>query len=247
MPWPPSLLSVLLFFSGIVEPLAQARVDWTDGSLIAVAAAAPELLAPNVDIARAKAERTARQAGMTRLQEAVRCLPAGTGVSIGDAIAANAAIGEKLTAVVGKEAQVLVDYGSDGSARVTFTLALEVVRRVLISAQVLPADGDQAGAQPNGRSPSAVLAVLVDARKVRLSPALAVVLAAGRVRYSGAIVWHQSMSEALADRRLGVRPARTRAVAFSSGTIEVAIDEDALTAIRDSRALVVVVIGARNK
>jgi hypothetical protein len=61
------------------DPGRGVTIDWRHGKLVARAAAAGDWRMPSAEMARAGAERRARNAGRTRMDEALRALPLGGG------------------------------------------------------------------------------------------------------------------------------------------------------------------------
>jgi hypothetical protein len=95
---------------GLVEELGDGAVlDWTAGRLAVGAIAPADLRAPNVGVARAGAERVARQWAEKRIADAARKVPAAPGAA---------------PRAADKPRDADVEYFSDGSTRVELELPL---------------------------------------------------------------------------------------------------------------------------
>jgi hypothetical protein len=101
----------------LVENLeAGASIDWRAGALTVTGAAAAELRMPSAASARARAERAARQAAMTRLGALLRQLPLARGRHL-DADAVARAVARAAARVQPTD----LDYASNGGATVRLT------------------------------------------------------------------------------------------------------------------------------
>ncbi|HKA91320.1 MAG TPA: hypothetical protein VKE22_26845 [Haliangiales bacterium] len=96
--------------AGIVEDLGDGViVDWTEGRLAVGAIAPAELRAPNVGVARAGAERVARQWAEARILQAAKRVPAAAGAELRR---------------VDRAREADIEYFSDGSTRVELEIRL---------------------------------------------------------------------------------------------------------------------------
>lgn len=216
----------------VVEERAdRAIVDWTAGRLLATGAGAPDLRAPSPAIARIGAERAARKAARARLAERARELPWAGGGSLGERLAADPGAASRIEAVLARPDDADVRYFSDGAVEVTLAIPLEALRVAVAPPE--PPVGDD----------TAPTALVVEADRLRPSPALGLALVAGDVRYAGPTIYHRDRGAAASDPRLGPRPTRVlaRAVDPERGTLAVALDDAALAAAARAGALVVVV------
>jgi hypothetical protein len=101
----------------LVENLdAGASIDWRAGALTVTGAAAAELRMPSAASARARAERAARQAAMTRLGALLRQLPLARGRHL-DADAVARAVARAAARMQPAD----LDYASNGGATVRLT------------------------------------------------------------------------------------------------------------------------------
>ncbi|HUH04398.1 MAG TPA: hypothetical protein VML75_20525, partial [Kofleriaceae bacterium] len=99
---------------------------------------------------------------------------------------------------------------------------------------------------PPASSPDAPTAVIVEVRSGIETPVVGLTLATGAARYQGPVVFHMSARAALKDARLGARVLRARATGVRDGQLELGgdggLDAAEVTSLRDSGALVVVVL-----
>ena len=227
----PFAVLVALASPAAAERAAAVRTDWARGLTIAHGAAAGDLRAPSAAVARVGAERTARERARTRLEAAARKLPVAGGKTVGQRADADKEIARRLQAAMAHTVDLDIDYGSDGSVVVEAALGLDALRAAVFGPD--PA-GDASDAK-------AISAVIVDARKLKLAPAIGLSLAAGSERYRGPTIYVTSADAIRKDGRAGKAPIDAVATGLDQGSLAISLAPDKLASARRAGALVVVV------
>jgi hypothetical protein len=131
----------------VTEPLGEIAVDYSAGTVEVPGTGAADMHAPNAQVGRLKAERTARAAAARRLLEALHALPRD---KLGCDPARAAAKELLVDPVVAQAQPAAIEWGSDGSVTLSFKLPL---------AALAPA-----APSPGGRRRPPASAILVDAK-----------------------------------------------------------------------------------
>ncbi len=229
--------------AGVVAALAgragaEERTDWVRGLVIARGAAAGDLRAPSAAVARVAAERQAREAAREKARAIAVELPVADGRKVSAVIDADAVAKQRFERAVGRSIDVRVDYASDGSVVLETGLPVDAIRTALWGADevVSGTAGD-----------TAVTALIVDARKLKVSPAIGIELAAGSERYRGPTVFVGTPADAKKDARAGNDVVQASASKAEAGTLTVDVDPGKLAAARRAGALVLVAIKKNKK
>jgi hypothetical protein len=231
----------------VVTESEGARIDWTAGEIEATGAAAADLHAPNVTIARVGAERRARERAGKVLLEAARALRLASGGTLGAAMAKDDALAARVERSLERPRDVRIDHASDGSARVTVAAPLEGLRAARVAARKGAADDDgDAIAVTAAPAPplTAPTALLIEAKGELVQPVLGLTLRAGKLRHAGPVLFFHDAELAARDARLGARVVRGRATRNDDGELHVAGDAaEALAAARVAASPIVIVLG----
>ena len=217
----------------VLQPLGpREHVDWTRGLVVATAGAPADLREPSPEIARIKAERQARERVKDRLARLARQIPLADGRHAGAALDHDHAARARLDDALDHTIDVNVDYGSDGTVVITAGLPLEAVRVAIAGP-----------AAPPGAQADAPTALVVNARSVKLRPALGLTLVAGQERYSGPTVFVSPAADLEHDARLGARRVQATASRVHRGALELGGNHsaDQLARARSAGALVVII------
>lgn len=208
------------------------HIDWTRGLLVATAGAPADLREPSPEIARIKAERQARQRVRDRLAQLARQIPLADGRHAGAALDRDRAARVRLDTALDHTIDVDIDYASDGTVVITAGLPLEAVRAAIAGP-----------AGPPAAHADAPTALVVDARGVKLHPALGLALAADHERYAGPTVFVGPGADLEHDARLGAHREQATARRVHRGALELRGNDSAghLARARDAGALVVII------
>jgi hypothetical protein len=124
-------------------------IDWTRGVVSAEAGAGPSLRAPSPTVARAAAERLARDLAARRLLEAVHKLPVVGGGTVGQQLSAGGreALEKSMAALTPRRLR----YASDGGIELQLSLPLARVAQALPVRRAEPEDAEKAAAHSSAR------------------------------------------------------------------------------------------------
>ena len=158
------LLAIVSWPLVLAAGVAHADVDWRSGRVTARGVGAADLRAPGPDIARAGAERVADEKWKKELRDELRGLRLAGGGTLGKHADKAPAVAAALSTLV-DGAEVEKSLYSDGSVVVAAWVSIDEAARI-------------AGAPPEAGEGEALV---VDARKLKLEPALGYKVKAGGV------------------------------------------------------------------
>ncbi len=200
---------------------ADAKVDWQRGLLIASCAAPADLRAPNPDLARVKAERVAKKRCADVLRSAASQLPVVSGKSV------ERVLGEPLSEQDIATMMLDADQGSDGSVVVRMALGIDAVRALLYKAD-----------RPLKEAPALAPPLIIDARSLKVTPALGYAVGDGNTTYRGPTLFFLDEASARADTRVGEVASIITPKNVSAGTF--VLDDAKLRAMQSTRSLLVI-------
>ena len=213
---------------------ANGVIDWTRGMIIARGAAAADLRAPSLSIARIAAERRAHTAARVRLSKLARSMSQLRGEGNAGKAVATGAPARRFAQLLAESRVLTIHHASDGSVVVKAGIAIEAVRAAIAGPGVMPPGAKNA--------PSAVV---IDARGVLGKPGLGLEILGGKERYVGPTVFHKSAASAGVDPRLGKKPYRVTATGYNNGVVKLPkAAASQVAAARKAGALVVLVLKA---
>ncbi len=194
----------------------ETHVDWQRGLLLARAAVPGDLSSPSREMARVKAERQARERCRSKLLAAQAKLPLAGGL--------------RRTAIEDDSwplATTAIDYGMDGSVVVEMALPLDALRTIFAGPDAPTALGNT-GPQ----------ALIIDARKHKLSPAIGFSISDDKTEYRGPTLFFVDEESARNDARIGKGATILAANALHAGVLRV--PEGALAELLQARPLVII-------
>ena len=225
-----ALVILLGWAAALVTPMAdvgRVSVDWTAGEITATGAAARDLRAPSIEIARVRTEEVAHARAAELLAQGALALPWAGGKTVGQAARGIDGARARLARVVAKPPIRRVSYASDGGTEVTLGLPLALVASALVPArQGVPPD-------------EAPVFIVVDARAVAgLSPVVGLGIRAGDKTYFGPVSWVDDPDDA---RKLATGKAlRLEARARQGNVQTVDAPPDVMALLPDARPWVIV-------
>ncbi|MSP62809.1 MAG: hypothetical protein EXR72_21245 [Myxococcales bacterium] len=113
-----ALLPSLAQAKPVIEKLGDLTIDFSAGTIEVRGAGAPDLRAPSAEIARLKAERTAREDAARRLKAGLAAIPTAR-------LGCNDPTGLTITAALKGAETKQIDWGSDGSVTLTLRVPLD--------------------------------------------------------------------------------------------------------------------------
>ncbi len=198
---------------------AEVKVDWQRGLLIASCAAPADLRAPNPDLARVKAERVAKKRCTEALRKAAGELSAVSGNSVEASL--GEALPEMATMMLG------ADQGSDGSVVVRMALGIDALRAQLYKMDV-----------PLKTAPVLTSPLIIDARSLKVTPAVGYAVGAGKATYRGPTLFFQEELVARSDERVGEGPTLIKPESVRKGTFQV--DNARVRTMQNTRPLIII-------
>lgn len=207
----------------------RVTVDWTEARLVVVGAGAPDLRAPGPEVARVGAERVARQVAEKRLRDAVYALPWAKGGTVG-AASVEPVVAARLEAFLASPKEIDVRFASDGAVEVAMSVSLHTLSTALTPPSSKPV-----------RDATLPSAIVVDARKLNLAPALGIAVCASKTCYAGPAIWFGDRAAALRDRRVGTQILAASATSQRQGIFQLAASEATVALAAKAGALIVVV------
>jgi hypothetical protein len=218
---------IVLAMVGVATP-AHADVDWQRGLITIKAVGTADRRAPSPAVARPGALREGETRAEAALLELARGLPRAQGGTIGEAADADPLVAAALAAVVAAPIEVATDFLPDGSVRVERALPIEAIRQAIAGPErFVPAGAD------------AITAIVVDARKLKLKPAVGIAVTDGQATLELPALF-DGKPPADDDPRLGARPLRVTAKRLDHGAL--AGDGIDLAALAAPGILLIVVI-----
>lgn len=232
---PALIIITVLFAAAPARADARSPIDWWRGVLSAPGAAAADIRAPSPAIARLKAQRIAMSRAKKALSARAAKLPWAGGTTLGAKLTSKAQK-RRFDRVIARALARSVHYASDGSVMLRATVGLEALRQAVTGA----AEAHVLGAKP-------LSAIVVDARKLRVSAVLGRAISAGGARYAGPTVYHRGAVNT--DDRLGTNVLRATATNVAKdGTLAISgrgITAAVVRRAAKSGALVAIVVGEK--
>jgi len=205
-----------------------AVVDWTAGLVRAEVTIPADRHAPSPAVARGGARRKAEERARARLAAAAKALPWAAGGTVGEQLKGK----DGQAALDGAVAAAIVlgaDYFTDGSVRVELGLPIEAVRVAIAGPRRV---------EPGSAPDPGPTAIVVDATRLDVGPAVGLGLQSGGASAVGPVVFAHERPDA---EQLGPRPADVKAARRKGGALVV----DNVDPAAVPGALVVVMVRAR--
>lgn len=222
------VLSCAMLFLPAMAEAERTHVDWQRGLLIGRGIAVGDLRSPSRQLARVKAERQARARCRALLLESVGSLRWAQGKQEGGPLPASAevaSLGESIFSIN-------TDFGTDGSVVAEMALPLDALRSLVQGPDKIRSGPSEAPA-----------ALVVDARRLGLKPALGFLLSDGTTTYSGPTLFFESETQArlhpgigtdaplIVARASSVKERKSGVIAVESGTLMALLASQPLVAI----------------
>lgn len=199
------------------QSIAHGQINWTDKKITVTGSAAPNLKAANAAVARLGAERAAKIDAFRNALEAVRGVRITGKGTAGDLMSSSSRVSSSVEGIVRGFKVIDTKYYSDG--------AVDLVVQVPLGDIALALVPDGGGRAPAGGSDGSWSGVVVNAKGLRVTPALApqlldeegnVVFSASMVardtlRERGMVAYLKDIKAAKNDARVGSQPLLLRA------------------------------------
>jgi hypothetical protein len=215
---------------------AWADVDWARGVITERAYGTADRRAPSPAVARVAAMREAEERATAALVVAARELPRASGGTVGEAADADPTVAAALEAAAASAIDVKTELLPNGSVRVERALAIESVRQAIAGPTALAA----AASSTTGGEP--VTAIVVNARKLKVSPAVGIAVGDGSSTLELPSVFVRK-APAAKDARLGANAVFVDAEGAEDGVVRV--PALAMQDLQGAGTLLVVVTGGK--
>ncbi len=216
----------------VEQSIAHGQINWTDKTITVTGSGAPSLKAPNVAVARLNAERAAKMDALRNIVEAVKSVRVTGNRSAGDAMEAGS-VQTEVEGIVRGFTVLDTKYYSDGG--------VDVIVQVNIDGVLTEALVPEAGKAVKKSSTKDVTGVVVNAKGVNVTPAIAPVIfdeSGKRLYYPeaidkvamkdhGAVSYNKSLDKAMKDARVGSKPLVVKAIKVEDGSNLVVSSSDA--------------------
>ena len=207
---------------GVVQTVAHGQIHWSNGTITATGSGAPSLKAANVAVARLGAERAAKMDAWRNILEAIKGARVEAGQSVASMMTDSPQVKSRIEGIVRNFKIIDTKYYSDGGVDVIVQMPMT---GVLLNT-LLP---DAGKAAADKAAPSDVTGVVVNARGLGATPALAprildeqgnVLFSASHVNrnaalQSGIAAYAKSIDKASKDTRVAGNPSIIKAVKIS--------------------------------
>lgn len=224
--------------NAVSQAVGHGQINWTNKTITATGSGAPDLKAANVAVARLGAERAAKMDALRNIIEAVKGVRVSGGSSAANTMDTSPEIKAKVEGAVRNFKVLDTKYYSDGGVDVIVQVPLDGV----LLETLVPQAG--AKAQAGGADTSGTTGVIVNAKGLKVVPALAPRLLDDKggevysaqfvnkeaLRTAGVASYAKSLDQAMKDGRVSGKPIVVKAskLADSNGSdVVIAADEAA--------------------
>ncbi len=231
--------SLAVWLGAAAEPPPADRIDWSTLTAFAKGIGAPDLLAPTMAVARAKAKKAAQDDAYRRLMDLLGGLRIAGTQTLGERMAADPGLRERIAVLARGAAAPDARYYSDGGVDWPVQVPLAGVLALVLE--------PMAGLIPPQAGSDQVTGVVVDARGLAAQPALAprlvddagvAVYGANRIRKdavkAGVATYAPTVELARKSPRVGDKPLVIKAAAAGGLTDLVVAKDDAERLAREA-------------
>jgi hypothetical protein len=212
--------------SAVSQPVGHGQINWTNKTITATGSGAPDLKAANVAVARLGAERAAKMDALRNIIEAVKGVRVSGGSSAANTMDTSPEIKAKVEGAVRNFKVLDTKYYSDGGVDVIVQVPLDGV----LLETLVPQAG--AKAQASGADSSGTTGVIVNAKGLKVIPALAPRLVDDKggelygaqlvnkdaLRAGGVASYVKSLDQATKDGRVAGKPLVIKAAKLADGS-----------------------------
>jgi hypothetical protein len=151
---------------------------------------------------------------------------------VGEVADKDSAVADRLVRAAKQTLDLDIDYSSDGSVVLEAGLPIEAIR-----AAVHGPDSPPAAAQDG-----AMAALVIDARKLTVTPVVGISVTIGGERYRGPTIYALNAKSVAKDPRFKGKRTTVRATSYEAGALTLSGDESVVSEARGAGAAVVVLI-----